>query len=139
MKFTERELTVAVEAVAKQMLSGAKPWRRGKVEEAWERLGIFDRYQRKATAGEVVLPVLVALPERPTVGARPEFSRAEYSAAAEEGCRSLVDAQSPGRWDRLSGGKRKRLVLVAVAMTRLAVEAMPVRQDPDGLTVPDHL
>jgi hypothetical protein len=140
MRFTEREMTVAVDAVARRLyVSTRPPWRRGRVDAAWESLGTLDRYNRKAAVGEAVLPALVALPERPTVGVRPEFTKEEYAAAAEVASRTLLEARKPGSWDAMPERRRNRLVRATAALTRSAVAAMPVRQDPDAITTPDHL
>lgn len=140
MRFTEREMTIAVDAVARQMFAASRPpWRRRGVEEAWEGLARMERYNRRSAAGEAVLPALVALPERPTVGATPEFTDEEYAAAAEAATRSLLEQREPGSWEGMPERRRRLLVRATAAMTRTAVEAMPVRRDPDDLTVPDHL
>lgn len=119
MKFTEREMTVGIDKVAQQLFTATlPPWRKAK-ETAWELLPKFEKYQRKAAVGEAVIPALIALPERPTVGATPEFTKDEYAEAA--------------------GSKAK------ARLTKLVVEAMPVRKDPDALlgtddfVVPDTL
>ena len=95
--------------------------------------------QRKSAIGEMVLPALQALPERPVVGARPEFSDDEYALAAESATRELLEHRRPGSWSRMPERRRRRLVRATSALTRTAVAAMPVRQDPDALVVPDHL
>lgn len=140
MRFTEREMTVAVEAVARQLHGATRPpWRRGSVDAAWDAMAPIDRYNRKSAAGEMVLPALQALPERPTVGSRPVFDDEEYTQAAEAASRALLEHRAPGSWDSMPERRRKRLVQMTATLTRTAVEAMPVRQDPDALTVPDHL
>ena len=139
MKFTEREMTVGVEAAAKRLHAASRPpWKRGKADDDWRALAPIARYEHKAAAGEMVLPALVALPERPTVGATPEFSDEEYAEAAEAGARALVEARQQGTWDGLGDKQRSRLVQAAAEVARVAVEAMPVRQDPDALVVPDY-
>lgn len=133
-------MTVAVDAVGRQLHAATRPpWRRKGVEEEWEQMTPGQKYQRRAAAGEMVLPVLLALPERPTVGRTPEFSDEEYAAAAVEGARALVDQQQSGAWDALPEKKRRGLVDTTAALARVGVEAMPVRQDPDAIIVPDHL
>lgn len=140
MRFTEREMTTAVDVVARQLFSATRlPWRKGRAEDAWRELAPMEKYQRRSAVGEAVLPALVALPERPTVGASPEFSKDEYAEAAEAASRSLLDQRRPGAWDELSEKKRARMVRATAALTRAAVNAMPIRQDPDALVVPDHL
>lgn len=139
VKFTEREMTVGVDAAAQQLhVAGRPPWRRGKATQDWKELDAMARYQHRATAGEMVLPTLVALPERPTVGATPAFSAEEYAEAAEAGARALVAARREQAWEKLSEKQRNRMVAATSAITRAAVEAMPLRQDPDALIVPDY-
>jgi hypothetical protein len=139
MRFTEREMTVGVKAVAQQLMVATKPFGRGSVDERWERLSPMQRYEKLAAAGELVLPVLVALPDRPTVGASPQFTTAEWETAATEAQRSAAEQRAPGSWDSLSDRKRRGAVAVVVRLGRVAVEAMPIRQDPDAIVVPDHL
>lgn len=140
MRFTEPELTAAIDGVARQMFAATRPpWRRGGAEAAWESLAPFQKYQRRAAVGEVVLPALQALPERPTVGEHPHFADEEYDDAAEAASRALMEHRSPGAWDAMPERRRRRLVRSAAGLTRTAVAQMPVRRDPDDLRVPDHL
>lgn len=146
MKFTEREMTSAVEGVAKELFAATRgPWRRRDSIAMWDALPKFEQYQRKAAVGEAVLPALLALPERPTVGETPAFTDAEYAEAAATATRALLDQRDPGAWDSLPAKKRDKLVASAAELTRSAVAAMPIRQDPDALltgddfVVPDSL
>lgn len=140
MRFTEHEMTVAVDAVARRLFAVTRPpWRRGDVDAAYDALTMAERYPRKVAAGEIVLPVLTALPERPTVDARPEFTQSEYDEAAEAGSRQLLDHRRPGAWEAMSTRRRRRIVTAAAQLTRVGVGAMPIRRDPDALFVPDHL
>lgn len=140
MKFTEPEMTKAVEAVARQLFAATRPpWRRGDHDQAWRELKAIERYNHLAAAGEVVLPVLVALPERPTVGATPEFTDEEYLAAAEGASRDLMEHRQPGVWESLGERKRRKLNQGTAELARVAVEGMPIRQDPDAFIVPDYL
>ncbi len=124
MKFTERELTVAVDELAQQLFAATRPrWKRKGVDEAWRELPAMQKYGHRTAVADLALPVLIALPERPTVGAVPEFTDAEWTAAAEAGF--------PDRDEQHK--------TVAVAMARDAVRLMPIRQDPDAIIVPDHL
>jgi hypothetical protein len=133
-------MTAGVDAVARQLFAATRPpWRRRGTDADWEALAPIDKYNRRSAVGEMVLPALQALPERPTVGATPTFDEAEYAAAAEAASRDLMEHRSPGAWDELPERRRRRLVRATAALTRTAVRAMPVRQDPDDLTVPDHL
>lgn len=140
MRFTEHEMTVAVDAVARRLHAATRPpWRRGDAEASYDALERMKKWRLKVTAGEVVLPVLTALPERPTVGARPEFTDAEVTTAAQAAGRDVMEHRKPGAWDAMATKRRARLVATAVELTRVAVAGMPVRQDPDALIVPDHL
>ncbi len=133
-------MTAAVEAVARGLFATTRaPWRRGGTDAAWQGLTRIEKYHRKSAIGEMVLPALQALPERPTVGAHPAFSDDEYTQAAESATRELLEHRSPGTWDTMPERRRRRLVQATSALTRSAVAAMPVRQDPDALVVPDHL
>lgn len=140
MRFTERELTAAVDGVARRLFAATRPpWRRRGADVAWEALPPIEKYNRRSAVGEMVLPALQALPERPAVGARPVFEAQEYAEAAEAASRQLLEHRKPGAWDTMSEGRRRRLVRTTATLTRSAVQAMPVRQDPDDLVVPDHL
>jgi hypothetical protein len=140
MRFTERELTAAVDGLARRLFAATRPpWRRGGADDAWDDLPAIERFNRRSAVGEVVLPALVALPDRPTVGAPPEFSDEELTEAAESTARALLEHRSPGAWEAMPERRRRRLVRANVALTRTALGAMPIRQDPDDLTVPDHL
>lgn len=140
MRFTEHELTVAVEGVARRLFeSTPKLVRRAAGATDWEALTRMQRYRHLAAAAESLLPGLIALPERPTVGAPPPFTDAEYAAAADEAGRARTERQRPGAWDALPARRRRKLVDAAVGLLRMGVAAMPLRQDPDALVVPDHL
>lgn len=138
MEFTEREMTIGVDAVARQLFAATRARWRGGVDAAWEGLAKIEKYHRRAAAGEMVLPALRALPDRPTVGARPEFSDDEYAEAAEAASRAVLEHRSPGAWGSMPQRRRKRLVRSTAALTRTAVAAMPIRRDPDRPAVPDH-
>jgi hypothetical protein len=127
MRFTEHELTVAVTAAAKTV-AGAKR-RRTSADEAWEAMSKLDRYHLVSAVGDEVLPVLLALPDVDVEpGTRPTFTDAQVAAAVED---NLGDA----------GGRLRRKVAVAARTTlvKVALAALPVRQDPDALVVPDSL
>ncbi len=140
VRFTEHEMTVGVDAVARELFAATRPpWKRQSLAADFDALDKARRYHHKAAAGEVVLPVLTALPERPTVGATPVFSDDEWRSAAETGSREVVDFRTDGGWEALGDRKRRKLLDGAVALARVAVSAMPPRSDPDALIVPDHL
>jgi hypothetical protein len=131
MRFTERELTVALEGAAKSVLAAQdKAVRKGRrtADDAWADLTRYQRFQLLDGLGDQVLPVLVALPDVEVApGTRPAFTDAQVAAAVEE---RLGDVR----------GLRRRVVAQArVALVKVALEALPPRADPDALIVPDHL
>ena len=132
MRFTEHELTAALTGVAKSVLAAQdKDARKGRrdVDELWESLGRFQRFQLLDGLGDQLLPVLVALPDvEVEPGTRPTFTDAQVTAVVEEQVGSDL-------------GRVRRAVLVKtrVALARVALSHVPVRSDPDALTVPDHL
>jgi hypothetical protein len=132
MRFTEHELTAALTGAAKSVLAAQdKDVRKGRrdVDQVWESLGRFQRFQLLDGLGDQLLPVLVALPDvEVEPGTRPSFTEAQITAAVEE---RLGD----------EGGRLRRAVLLKarVALVQVALAHVPPRQDPDALTVPDHL
>lgn len=139
MKFTERELTVAVDELAQQVFAASRSrWKRKGLEAAWQALPPMEKYGHRTAVADTVLPVLMALPERPTVGAAPEFSPEEWATAGDAGVRQAMERE-PGSFDALGDGERSLIVNGAIELARLAIEAMPIRQDPDAIVVPDHL
>lgn len=132
MRFTEHELTAAVTAAAKTVAASraVKGRRRtGSPDEVWEAMGRYERYQVMDAVGSQVLPVLLALPDvEVEPGTRPTFTDAQVVSAVEE---TLGEA----------GGRLRRKVTVAArtVLVRTALAQLPPRQDPDALTVPDHL
>lgn len=132
MRFTEAELTAAMNGVAKAALAAqSKDIRKGKVdlEQAWIDLGGYGRYQLLEPLGSQVLPILTALPDRPrTVGERPSFTTAEI--------REAVEADTGQEGGRL---RRKALVLTRVALVQTALAHVPPWTDPDSFDVPDSL
>jgi hypothetical protein len=135
VRFTERELTLALEGAAKSVLAVQDKSVRKKqrsADEAWTALTRYQRFQLLDGLGDQLLPVLVSLPDvEVAVGTRPTFTNAQISAAVEERL-----AQ-----ERLSvkGIKRKVLQQARIALVKIALEAVPPRADPDALIVPDHL
>jgi hypothetical protein len=132
VRFTERELTVALEGAAKSVLAVQdKTVRKGRrtVDEAWEALSRFQRFQLLDGLGDQILPVLVGLPDVEVApGTRPEFS--------DEQVRTAVEAHLG---DDLRGIKRRVLLEGRVALVQAALATIPPRADPDALIVPDHL
>lgn len=136
MKFTEYEMTAAVAAVGQHSFEALpKLVRKRSGAASWHELKKGARYPYLRAAGDLVIPALAALPERPTVGASPEFSAAEYAQAAE----AAMQARDAEAWDQLPEKKRAKLRSQVEQVVRLAVLAIPHRQDPDAFIVPDHL
>ena len=131
MRFTERELTVALEGAAKSVLAVQdKSVRKGRrtPDDAWAELTRYQRFQLLDGLGDQLLPVLVALPDVDVEpGTRPTFTDDQITAAVEE------------RLSEVKGLKRRVLLQGRVALVRIALEAIPPRADPDALIVPDHL
>jgi hypothetical protein len=132
VRFTERELTVALEGAAKAVLAAQdKSVRKGRrtADDVWDELGRYQRFQLLDGLGDQLLPVLVALPDVEVApGTRPTFS--------DEQVRTAV-AQHLG--DRAKGLKGRVVVQAQTALVKVALEALPPRADPDALIVPDHL
>jgi hypothetical protein len=132
VRFTERELTVALEGAAKSVLAAQdKDVRKGRrtAEDVWQGLGRFQRFQLLDGLGDQLLPVLVALPDVEVApGTRPTFTDDQVRAAVE------------GRLgERARGLKGKVFVQAQTALVKIALAALPPRADPDALIVPDHL
>ena len=132
MRFTEHELTAALTGAAKSVLAAQdKSVRKGRrsVDEAWDGLTQFGRFQLLDALGDQLLPVLVGLPDvEVAAGTRPTFTDAQITAAVEERV-----------GDDLGRVRRAVLVKARVALVRVALSHVPPRSDPDALTVPDHL
>lgn len=132
MRFSEAELTAAVNGVAKAAFAASsKEIRKGKIdlEQAWHDLGGFGRYQLLEPLGSQILPILATLPDLPrVVGERPKFSGAQL--------REAVEAHTDEEGGRI---RRKALVMTKVALVQAALESIPPYSDPDTFIVPDSL
>lgn len=132
MRFTEHELTEALTGAAKTVLAGRRrDVRRGRVDidTVWDGLDRYQRFQILDRLGSQVLPVLVALPDVDVEpGTRPSYTDAQVAETVEA---VLGDG----------GGRLRRAVAVRTrtALVQTALAALPPRQDPDALVVPDHL
>ncbi|MDN4160882.1 hypothetical protein [Nocardioides abyssi] len=133
MRFTEHELTAALTGAAKTVFAAQdKDVRRGRrdVDEAWQALTTVQRFHVLDALGDQVLPVLVALPDvEVEPGTRPTYTDEQVTRVVEE---------------KLGGGvagrvRRALVVKGRVALVQAALAALPPRQDPDALIVPDHL
>lgn len=130
MRFTEHELTRAMEAAAKSVLAVRRSNRKRDVEQVWAGMTRYQRYQLLDSLGDQVLPVLVALPDvQVATGTRPTYTDAQVEQVVRE------------RLDATPGGRLRRAVVLKarVALVQAALAGVPPRQDPDALVVPDHL
>lgn len=132
VRFTEHELTAALTGAAKAFLATQrKDVRKGRkdIDDVWDEMDRYQRFQVLDRLGTQILPVLVALPDvEVTPGSRPTYTDGEV--------RDTVEATMGD-----DGSKLRRAVLVK-ARTQLVQSALghlPPRQDPDALIVPDHL
>jgi hypothetical protein len=132
MRFTERELTAALEGAAKSVLAAQdKDVRRGRrtADDAWAALTKYQRYQMLSGLGDQLLGVLVALPDvEVAIGTRPAFTEAQIAQAVQDQA-----------GDESRGLRGKVLLKARVALVQLALSHVPPRADPDALVVPDHL
>lgn len=130
MRFTEHELTLALHGAAKTVLAARKDVRKKKldVDELWQTMDKFERYQLLDGLGGQLIPALVALPDVDVApGTRATFTHDQVVEAVE----SVVGD---------AGGKlrRKATVTLQVALVTAALEKLPIRRDPDGLTSIDE-
>ncbi|MEN8706266.1 MAG: hypothetical protein ABF306_09045 [Nocardioides marinisabuli] len=130
MRFTENEMTQAMAGAAKSVLATRKDVRKQKldVDDVWEQMSRYERFQVLDALGDQVLPVLVALPDvQVEPGTRPTFTDEQVRETVEAGVGDV--------------GRLQRAVLVRtrIALVNAALAAIPPRQDPDALIVPDHL
>ncbi len=131
MRFTEHELTAALTAAAKTVLGAQRGVRRAKVDvdQAWNDLTRYQRFQLLDGVGDQLLGVLVALPDvRVEPGTRATFTDAQI--------RGTVDATVAGDVGRV---RRTATLAARVALVQAALAGLPLRQDPDALIVPDDL
>jgi hypothetical protein len=132
VRFTERELTAALEGAAKSVLAAQDRSVRKKkrtVDEAWRALTQYQRYTMLDGLGDQLLGVLVGLPDvEVEVGTRPTFTDAQVEAAVRERA-----------GDSANGVRGTVTVKARVALVQLALSHVPPRADPDALIVPDHL
>lgn len=132
MRFTEREMTAALQGAAKQVLAAQdKDVRKGRrtVDEAWRDLDAYQRFKLLDGIGDQVLGILVGLPDvEVEIGTRPTYSDAEVEEVVRE--RIGDDAKGVRGTVRVKG---------QVALVQLALSHVPPRSDPDALIIPDHL
>src|SRR4051795_5212878 len=118
VRFTERELTVALEGAAKAMLAAQdKSVRKGRrtADEAWDELTRYQRFQLLDGLGDQLLPVLVGLPDVEVApGPRPPSTDEQVPAAVEERL-----------GDGVRGIKRRVVLQARVALVKLALGSLP--------------
>jgi hypothetical protein len=135
MRFTEHELTAALNGAARSVLAAQrKDIRKGKVDvdEAWEAMDRYQRFKLQDALGDQILPVLVALPDvEVEPGTRPTFTDAQITAAVED--------KLGGRDGQSGRLRRKAALLSRVALVKAALASVPPRRDPDALLTPDDL
>lgn len=131
MRFTEHELSAALNCAAKSVLAArSKDIRKGRVsvDEAWEGMDRYQRFKLQDAVGDQVLPVLVALPDvEVEPGTRPAFTDEQVTAA--------VEARLEQPTGRL---RRKAVVMARVALVKVALAGVPPRRDPDALLPPEE-
>ncbi|KQP63069.1 hypothetical protein [Nocardioides sp. Leaf285] len=140
MQFTEHEMTIGLQGLAKATLHPDPAIR----EKAWVDLGAHGRWQRLDALGDIVLPMLVALPQvEIEPGARAEYAAEQYRTVAEARLRQETAAAGRAEMPEIGEVERERLVFERAFMLCLVVESMPLRQDAAGVLaafeVPDHL
>jgi hypothetical protein len=131
VRFTEHELTAALTGAAKVVVASRRGVRKGRtdVDAVWDGMDRYQRFQILDGLGSQLLPVLVALPDvEVATGDRPSYSH-------EVVARTVESVLGDG------GGRLRRAVTVKTrtALVQTALAHVPPRQDPDTLTVPDHL
>lgn len=125
MRFTEHELTTALTTAARAVVAvQRKDVRKGRtsIDEAWESMDRYARYQVLDGLGDQLLPILASLPDLEVPpGERPRFTDAQVVAAVEE---HLGD----------EGGRLRRKVALAgrVALVRQALAGLPPRDVTAG-------
>lgn len=132
MRFTEHELTMAVQGAAKVVLAAQrKEIRRGRadIDTVWDEMDRYQRFKMLDALGAQILPVLAALPDvEVAAGTRPTYTDRQVTETVD----SLV-GDGPGKL------RRAALVRTRTALVQSALRQLPPRQDPDALIVPDHL
>lgn len=139
MKFTEHEMTTALTGLAKHYLAQIHPDKDADdfgVDAAWENIPRFNRYKTLEVYGDLVLPVLVALPDVDVEpGTRPVFDDNQVLTAAQQ---VVADREAAGR-SHAPDVSADDAVKSSFLTTRLALRFLPVRLDADGLLTGDDI
>jgi len=127
MQFSESELTSLLQGVAKATLTAqSKEIRKGRldVDQVWQDLGGYGRYEMLEALSHRVLPVLVALPDLPrTHGERLKVRGSVVRAAVDE-----TVGEEAG-----TGLRRKAYVVSMAALVGAALADLPPYVDPEKL------
>lgn len=128
MRFTEHELTTALNGAAKSVLAARRKFRRGAdIDSAWDAMDRYERFQLLDALGAQILPVLVALPDVEVApGTRPTYSDQQVSDVVA----GLVG-------DDLGRLRRAVVVKARTALVQTALAHLPPRLDPDALGTPE--
>ncbi|RNL81380.1 hypothetical protein [Nocardioides marmorisolisilvae] len=125
MQFTEAELTNVLKGVALATLAAqSKDIRKGRldVEQVWQDLGGYGRYEMLEGLSHRVLPALVALPEVDRVhGKRLKVRGSQLRAAVEE-----TTGEEAG-----TGVRRKAYVVSMAALIAAGLAGLPPYVDPE--------
>ena len=130
MRFTEHELTAALTGAAKSVLAAQRrDIRKGgvDVDDVWDSMDRYEKFQLLDALGGQILPVLVALPDVEVApGTRPSYPDRQISEVVS----GLVGDE---------GGRLRRAVAVKArtALVQTALAHVPPRLDPDALIGPD--
>lgn len=122
MEFSEHEMTVAVTAAAKTIAYPTIEATPEQVDAHWEAMTPIARFHAADRAGNLVLPVLRALPEVTVEpNTRPRFTDEQILTAAQE-----ATAAEPTDPPDVFLDHRLR-----AALTKVALAYLPARRDPD--------
>lgn len=156
MRFTEHEMTTAVTGVAKRLMAdqaarGIGAQVQEDVEATFAALTAYHRYEILSEIGGAVLSALVALPDVVLAhGQRASYSDEEVATAVADLVRLDFARHATGQrnpdpdlvdtvWSPLSPAIQRGLVAARVSLIQAALAAMPLRNDPETLVVPDTL
>ena len=130
MRFTEHEMTAALSGAAKSVLAAQrKDVRKGEadIDEVWDSMDRYQRFQLLDALGGQILPVLVALPDVEVApGTRPSYTDRQVSEIVA----GLVG-------DEVGRLRRAVTVKARTALVQVALASLPPRLDPDALLRPD--
>ena len=130
MKFSEAELTTLLRGVAQAtLIAQSKDIRKGRldIEQVWQDLGGYGRYEMLEALSHRVLPALVALPEVPRVhGERLKVRGSLLRVAVEE-----TAGEEAG-----TGLRRKAYVVSMAALLGAALAELPPYVDPERTVDP---